>query len=895
MRRASLPANHSWLLGACIGLTVLCLLIGNSGCSGCLKSKTTAKKKTQEEEDAEALEKRKKKKEKPKADFETLKLQLVPGDEQTEKTNQVKLGHWIATRQLMRANNFDFNAELLSAAVDGQNVPLDIEHTDFRFSSSRPAQLPKGQVKQFEAMCYVPRRDIKETQSYLVSNQLRPARGGREVVMATEPIKSLADHTYQLVVLSSNPASYAYLNLLDSVEAPIDDRDESSSGMTMFHYRIVKPKVIANKVGLPENALTWTSIAYVLWDDQDPAVFSQEQQTALIDWLHWGGQIIISGPNSLDKLKGSFLEPYLPADGGSTLKLATEAFAELNRSWSKKPVKEIKQKQAEAVFELVVPEDRPMLGIELTKREEAEFLPGTGELAVERRVGGGRIVATAFPLNDRRTINWRNLDNFFNACLLRRPPRKFDSKDELQILELNWADPQLQSYQRDPRLISTLRYFTRDIGFPVGETPPTFVEEIDTNNPLNLAPARRAIRPAISHQQPHEAEWHFAGYHSAPQSGVAGWNDFSGASSAAREALERVGVEIPSADFVFKALAVYLLVLAPLNWLVFRLMGRVEWAWIAAPLIAIVGAIVVIRAAQLDIGFVRSRTEIAVLEAQGGFERAHVTRYTALYTSLSSSYTLTFDDSTALALPFAVNPTYKRPRDQSANHCQLVRDKVARLSGVQVYSNKAGLVHSEQMLPMGGSISLAGDEAQGFKLRNGSQFKVREAGVLRRTRSGELQAAFLPLLEAGSSVALAFQTISDPLLEQWNNSPVMSATAGQERGHVNLSKLANLATQRLQLLKGDVRLIGWMDDELPGLVIRPSAAQQTSHTLMLVHLRRGELPEALPDVNLRADKSAEDRQKLEEAVEADMPADAPEKTDAEKTDAEAPPPENPES
>lgn len=879
MRRASLLVNPPWLMGALIWLTVICLFVGGSGCSGCLKGKTTAKKKTQEEEDADALEKRKKKKEKPKPDFETLKLQLVPGDETTEKTNQVKLGHWIATRQLMRANNFDFNAELLSAAVDGQNVPLDIEHTDFRFSSSRPAQLPKGQIKQFEAMCYVPRRDIKENQSYLVSNQLRPARGGREVVMATEPLKSLADHTYQFVVLSSTPAAYAYLNLLDSVEAPIDDRDESSSGMTMFHYRIVKPKVIANKVGLPENALTWTSIAYLLWDDQDPAVFSQEQQTALIDWLHWGGQVIISGPNSLDKLKGSFLDPYLPADGGSTLKLATEAFSELNRHWSKKPVKEIKQKQAEAVFELIVPEDRPMLGIELNKRDEAQFLPGTGELAVERRVGGGRIVATAFPLNDRRTINWRNLDNFFNACLLRRPPRRFDSNGDLQILELKWAPQHFQVYQRDPRLISTLRYFTRDIGFGEGETPPTFVEEYDATNPLGIMPTRRAIRPVVSHQQPVEEDWHFAGYHSAPQSGVAGWNDFSGASSAARAALERVGVEIPSADFVFKALVIYLLVLAPLNWLVFRLMGRVEWAWIAAPVIAIVGAVVVIRAAQLDIGFVRSRTEIAVLEAQGGFDRAHVTRYTALYTSLSSSYTLTFDDSTALALPFAVDPKYKRPRDQSANHCQLVRDKVARLTGLQVYSNKAGLVHSEQMLSLGGPISLAGDEATGFKLRNDSQFAVREAGVLRRTQAGQLQAAFFPLLEPSTSVALAFDNIDEPFLEQWDNSPVMSSTAGQERGHVNLSRLAALATKRLQVLKGDVRLVGWMDSELPGLVIRPSAAQQTSHTLVLVHLRRGELPAPVPDENLRADKSAEDRMKLEEAVEAHMSEEAPDKSE----------------
>ena len=64
---------------------------------------------------------------------------------------------------------------------------------------------------------------------------------------------------------------------------------------------------------LPTNALYWTSIAYLLWDDFDPALWDVDQQRALIDWLHWGGQIIISGPEALEQLSSSFLRPYLPA------------------------------------------------------------------------------------------------------------------------------------------------------------------------------------------------------------------------------------------------------------------------------------------------------------------------------------------------------------------------------------------------------------------------------------------------------------------------------------------------------------------------------------------------------------------------------------------------------
>ena len=60
--------------------------------------------------------------------------------------------------------------------------------------------------------------------------------------------------------------------------------------------------------------------------------------------------------------------------------------------------------------------------------------------------------------------------------------------------------------------------------------------------------------------------------------------------NAAREALlEAAGVEVPDTSFVVICLALYLVALVPLNWLVFNAIGRVEWAWVAAPIIAIIG------------------------------------------------------------------------------------------------------------------------------------------------------------------------------------------------------------------------------------------------------------------------------------------------------------------
>ena len=35
----------------------------------------------------------------------------------------------------------------------------------------------------------------------------------------------------------------------------------------------------------------------------------------MLDWLHWGGQLLISGPNSLESLQSGFLVGLVARDG----------------------------------------------------------------------------------------------------------------------------------------------------------------------------------------------------------------------------------------------------------------------------------------------------------------------------------------------------------------------------------------------------------------------------------------------------------------------------------------------------------------------------------------------------------------------------------------------------
>src|SRR5690606_14717817 len=115
-------------------------------------------------------------------------------------------------------------------------------------------------------------------------------------------------------------------------------------------------------------------------------------QQALIDWLHWGGQLIVSGPESLDLLHGSFLSSYLPATATADVELTPADLETFNLHWTRWgprlalsrpwPAKRLQPVEADTVRTLV---------------QADNDLP----LVVERRVGRGRVVLTAFRLTQR--------------------------------------------------------------------------------------------------------------------------------------------------------------------------------------------------------------------------------------------------------------------------------------------------------------------------------------------------------------------------------------------------------------------------------------------------------------------------------------------------------------
>jgi hypothetical protein len=289
----------------------------------------------------------------------------------------------------------------------------------------------------------------------------------------------------------------------------------------------------------------------------------------------------------------------------------------------------------------------------------------------------------------------------------------------------------------------------------------------------------------------------------------------------------------------------------PLNWLVFQTLGRTEWAWIAAPIIAIVGTFVVVNQAQLDIGFVRAQTEIGLLEQQPDHPRAHLSRYTALYTSLSTTYDLEFGNLTSLAAPFPTGADFQMLRGQGVQNVDFERYDDVRLVGLPISSNSTGMVHSEQMATLDGAIRLGESSAlKSRQIENHTKLKLRSACIVRRA-GGKLEGMWIGQMMPSQSTPVSLKPLDA------KNIAFAEDRAAEERMQtgegLNLERMFRLALDPQHIEEGETRLVARVDEILPGQNIRPAASQVRGATLVVAHLAYAKLPKPERDFNTRRD------------------------------------------
>ncbi len=786
---------------------------------------------------------------KQKPDFDISTPIVMPSE---PKSNQpfAKPGHWEATSQSMTANYRDFVGDSRLSVVDKDGKPYAIANTPFELRASRPVLLSKGRPKSTETTVLIP----EQIQSVYLNNELDERGLGYGMPPIRTKVTVMPSYQYNFVVLAKEPSRYSFVKFLDSVQVPFDGESDADDTTDPVVYKVVQMPA-GPSVALPDNPLTWTSTAYVLWDEVDPGdPFSPDQKKALVDWVEWGGQLIISGPSSFDLLKGSFLEPYLPASNGGTIKIAADnpAIAELNKNWlistKKVPGEPLKL-------------TTPWSAVKLNLAPGASFLPGTSELFAEKQVGRGRIIISAVQLSERDLINWRfGFQSLFNACILRRPAREYHP-GYFGDVTLMWADEKYKDHRLDAALHTKLRFFARDLGIE------TSYHHEDLNDGSN---ANMGIGP---NGQPIKIR-----EYRAPNSpgGLGAWSDFSATAEAARTALhEAAGVEVPGSSFVVLCLVAYLTTLVPLNWLVFRTLGHVEWAWIAAPIIAIAGTWVIVQRARLDIGFVRAHTEIAILEQQPEHPRAHLSRYTALYASLSTTYDFQYPNLTTLVAPFPAKADFKMLIGDSPTGVNFQRYDDVRLVGLPISSNSTGMVHSEQMELLDGPIRIGKSAALGGgQIENRTKLELRSVCVVRKPTASEVKRSdrqtegrWIGELSAGNSAPYSGLT----------TLPDKKITFGDERiaerdtisaPQLNLEPLFQLALDPKYMEEGETRLVARCDEVQPGETITPQASQVRGATLVVAHLAYAPPPPPEKDRNTSRDiKADSDKNPNAEPVE----------------------------
>ena len=350
------------------------------------------------------------------------------------------------------------------------------------------------------------------------------------------------------------------------------------------------------------------------------------------------------------------------------------------------------------------------------------------------------------------------------------------------------------------------------------------------------------------------------------------------------------------------------------------MIGRVEYAWIAAPVIAIVGALLVVKMAALDIGFVRSNTQVGLLEILADYPRAPLAEYSALYTSLSTRYSAELDNLTAQSLPFGtVDANRKFVSEESISEVQLRRTVTNSLEGFQIQSNSTGLLHTEYILDLAGVISFVpGSSEDSPMVANSTNINIRDAAVIGRDEKGDYQFAWVGDFAAGDDADLTFVTkdaddlgdtwIANPRFQNTNRSSneiwstnvgdakaatleqiqafpelqsnwprfermLLQSNSDREGGYsrlqfgqvfqivnsasdVSLGRVLDAVLNNLTLSRGEYRLIGATDQRLGHTVFDPESTQVDQQTLVVTHLKQPKLPRAAPDINAYEDFSS---------------------------------------
>ncbi len=333
---------------------------------------------------------------------------------------------------------------------------------------------------------------------------------------------------------------------------------------------------------------------------------------------------------------------------------------------------------------------------------------------------------------------------------------------------------------------------------------------------------------------------------------VAAWSDSSSAlPGMARSSLEKAsGITIPASTFVLRVILAYIIAIVPLNYLVCKYVFRKpEFAWAIAPFLALGFAYGVERAAAYDLGFDSGCDEIDVVEIQGTYPRAHLSRFASLYSTGRERYEIAYpDDPSSLVLPMLASQAL---RGESYDYATFQSSPVPSLVDYQVQPRSLSMFHAESMVDLGGGIELKGDLDSGT-LVNGTDLELLDAVLVDtsvKPQNGE---------GATKSTANEGRLVWLGRIGPWPRTPEQAQTKAHEislrglsatppekttLGDVDWANLDNFLKPLTDYDwnqpadQGELRLVAWVKDPHPGQKMTPSVDRHRGFRLVVAHLQ----------------------------------------------------------
>jgi len=779
--------------------------------------------------DLDAKLKSKKKKEERKPNFEVRRVRTSPSDSITF----IKKNHWSLFHIDLLANHEDTTLEVRTSFQPVPESPHDVQYR-------RTVHLYKEDERRYR----LPVMLSHEYRTGSVEFALYNPGGVMPLVppgVERQPFMLLEAEQFLIVVLSPTPDSFSFLKGMPWV-VPGNDEDDDDRPEKRRYFHVITA-LEPSKPVVADTALAWSTTTAVIWDDLDPGLLTARQQEALIDWLYWGGQLIVSGGTAAPRLEQSFLAPYLPADvggSGSLTDLSVMADRYLSSVTIARPTPTYRP--------INILPDKPVYVAELQPRPGATTTIAAGEfpLLVERPVGRGRIVMAAFSLYQPDLINWGlAYDRFWREAILRLPETKLNPQFNLGQMGRTYVRLSAQD-------LSTVRYLSRDLGAGARRVLDSPAGSNSGDESLLIAPT--GVTPNMAPTTgtgPMGAMAPRPGDVQQKTDTVAEWRDDTAVPVNARQTLmDATGIKIPPPEFVLTAALAYLFVLVPLNWLVCRFgFRRPELAWLLAPLIIVGFSFGIIEFAKVNVGFNMTSHEIDVIEAFEGHPRAHVSRFTCVYSGSRVRAKFGYDDQAALALPMAMGKQRGQIAERLALDWDMGTGTPVALGNYEINPRSIGMTRAEELRSLGGAIRLTpGVAPDTWVIDNPTPLDLWDVHLVTAndaTRLGDLAPrGKLEFTRTGRSVIPAPRESpadADPDRVRFDDDALPGYSTSRKLGDLSPARLLELFGDR-RLAIGTrplgARLVAWSPRPLPGQTIDPKPDRVIGFTVIVLQLEK---------------------------------------------------------